>query len=158
MARNPSKAAPAAKKPSAARPLQVNVCKVDTSLGLVFGYAIVCKVGGEDYYDTGSADPDGAVYSDHISEDEMLAATTEFMLTARVAKEMHDPADQPRGVVVHSFPLTTEIAKALDITADKTGWLIAMKPDDAMLAKFASGELTGFSIGGTAHREKETTP
>jgi hypothetical protein len=49
---------------------------------------------------------------------------------------------------VHSFPLTAEIAKAMGVATKKTGWMIAMAPDAAMLQKFASGEYTGFSIGG----------
>jgi hypothetical protein len=136
------------------RKIEVSVCKVDKRLGLVFGYAIVCKVDGEDYYDLGSYDEaTEQVVSDHISEDEMLVAVTDFMKSARVAKEMHT-GDQ-RGGVVHSFPLTTDIAKALGIVAKTTGWLVAMQPDPDMLAKFESGELTGFSIGGAGQREIE---
>lgn len=143
------------------RKVEVSVCKTDAALGLVFGYALICaekNAAGEfePYFDQGSLDePSGEVISDHISEDEMLQAVTSFMEDARVAKEQHEGG--PRGVVVHSFPLTAEIAKALDIDAKRTGWLVAMKPDAEMLAKFVSGELTGFSIGGMAERER-TTP
>ncbi len=138
----------------AIRKVEVSVCKVDTKLGLVFGFALICKVDGEDYYDQGSADDKGDVFADHISESEMLVAVTDFMKSARVAREMHDGG--PRGGVVHSFPLTSEIAASLGITTKMTGWLVAMQPDAEMLAKFESGELTGFSIGGRARREKET--
>ncbi len=139
------------------RRIEVAKTSVDSKLGLVFGFAIVCKLAGEDYYDSGSLDPDGNVYSDHISEDEMIVAVTDFMKSARIAKEMHDDAgDGQRGVVVHSFPLTTEIAKALGIETETTGWLVAMQPDADMLAKFESGELTGFSVGGGGERHKET--
>lgn len=146
------------------RKVDVAVCKVDHKLGLVFGYAIVCKVDGEDYYDTGTKDPDDdVVYSDHITEEAMLEGVTDFMKSSRVAAEMHertldaDGEEVPvkKGVVVHSFPLTTEIAKALEIDAKMTGWLVAMQPDAAMLKKFESGELKGFSIGGRCARQKE---
>lgn len=136
------------------RKIEVAVCKVEKRLGLVFGYAIICKVDGEDYYDLGSYDEaTGQVVSDHISEDEMIAAVTDFMKSARVAKEMH--AGDQRGGVLHSLPLTTDIAKALGLEAKMTGWIVAMQPDADMLAKFESGELTGFSIGGAGSREVE---
>ncbi|MDQ1446811.1 MAG: putative phage serine protease XkdF [Acidimicrobiaceae bacterium] len=145
----------------AIRKVEVSVCKVDKKLGLVFGYALICATKNaagefEPYYDQGSVDEDdGEMYADHISEDEMIVAVTDFMQSARIAKEMHDGSE--RGAVVHSFPLTEDIAKALSIDAQMTGWLVAMKPDPDMLAKFERGELTGFSIGGGGVRSKETT-
>jgi hypothetical protein len=46
--------------------------------------------------------------------------------------------------------MTDEIADSLNIAVEKTGALVAMKPDNPeTLAKFVSGEYTGFSIGGT---------
>lgn len=126
------------------------VVKVDKSLGLVFGYAIVCKRNGEDYYDLNIDSKTGERMPEHIPESAMLEAAVDFAKNSRVAKEMHD-GDQ-RGDVVFTFPLTTEIAKALGIQTNTTGLLIAMKPDAKMLEKFASGELKGFSIGGS--REK----
>lgn len=120
--------------------------KVDDALGLVIGYAIVCKDGGEDYFD---------LQGDHIPEDAMLNAWVDFAENSRQASEMHKA--QSRGVVVGSFPLTSDIAKSLGIEAERTGMLIAMKPDAAMLEKFKSGELTGFSIGG-ARIEDEAVP
>ncbi len=114
------------------------VVKVDESHGLVFGYAIVCKRDGEDYYD---------LQGDHIPEDAMLGAAVEFMEHSRTAKEMH--AGDAKGSIVFAWPLTTDIAKAFDIEPKTTGLMIAMKPDDpAMLAKFRDGTYTGFSIGG----------
>lgn len=121
-----------------------DLAKVDESLGLVFGFAIVCKVDGEDYYD---------VQGDFIPEDAMLAASCEFMQGARVAKEMH--AGEAKGTVVFAFPMTTDIAKALGITTPKTGLLIAMKPDsEDILAKFRDGTYTGFSIGGSRIKDE----
>lgn len=121
----------------------VNVLKVDESLGLVFGFAIVCKVDGEEYYDT---------QGDYIPEEVMLEAAAEFSVSKRATKDMHGK-DLP-GSVVFSFPMTTEVAQALGFEVPQTGWLVAMKPDDEeVLAKFKSGEYTGFSIGGTGSVE-----
>ena len=125
------------------------VVKVDDELGLVFGYAIICAKNGEDYFD---------LQDDHIPEDVMLKSALDFMENSQVAREMHGktPEGQRKqaGTVFFAFPLTADIAKALDIETSTTGLLIAVKPDAAMLAKFKSGELTGFSIGGSCTREE----
>lgn len=120
-----------------------SILKVDESLGLVFGFAIVCKEGGVDHFD---------LQGDHIPEPVMLKAAMEFAKSARVAKEMHK--GDSIGQIVHTFPLTTDIADSLGIVTKRTGLLIAMQPEDpAVLEKFAKGELTGFSIGGNALNE-----
>jgi hypothetical protein len=119
--------------------LSVKVAKVDEGHGLVFGYAIVCKKDGADYYD---------LQDDHIPEDAMLDAAVGFMAGERTAKEMHH--GDAIGKIVFAMPLTTDIAKAFGIESNITGLMIGMKPDDpAVLAKFKSGEYTGFSMGGT---------
>lgn len=113
------------------------VIKVDQSLGLVFGFAIVCKQDGNDYYDS---------QDDHIPEDAMLKAAADFMKNSRVAKDMHQ--GEQVGDVVFAFPLTDDIAKSLGIVTKQTGLLIGMMPGPDILSKYASGEYTGFSIGG----------
>ena len=122
-----------------------NFIKVDEELGLVFGFAIVCKIDGEDYYD---------LHGDHIPEESMLKAATDFMMHSRVAGDMHERDEQnapvEKGSVVFAFPLTEEVAKSLNIATAQTGLLIAMKPSDPeVLDKFKSGKYTGFSIGGS---------
>lgn len=116
---------------------EAQVVKVDSNLGLVFGFAIVSTVDNEPYFD---------VQGDHIPEQAMLKATTEFMENSRLAKDMHRGK---AGSVVFAFPLTKDIAKSLDIVTSKTGLLIAMKPTPEVLGKFADGTYTGFSIGGS---------
>tara|TARA_R110000737_G_scaffold47134_4_gene67055 strand:+ start:15596 stop:15988 length:393 start_codon:yes stop_codon:yes gene_type:complete len=119
------------------------ILKVDESLGLVFGFAIICKVDGEDHFD---------LQADHVPEGVMLKGSLSFAKGKRMAKEMHK--GDSVGDVVFMFPLTTEIAASLDIVTKHTGLLIAMQPDDPeVLRKFAEGEYTGFSIGGTAVNE-----
>lgn len=117
-----------------------DICKVDEKLGLVFGYAMVCKIDGEDHFD---------LQGDHIPEDTMLRTLSKFMASEKVvAKEMH--SGEQVGTYLFAFPMTAEIAKSLGIQVKQTGALVAMKPDNAeTLAKFVSGEFTGFSIGGT---------
>jgi len=125
---------------------EAQVFKVDEGLGLVFGWAIVCNQDGEPYFDT---------QGDHIPESAMLKAAADFMANSRVAKEMH--AGESKGSVVFAWPMTADIAKAMGIETKQTGLMIAMKPDSAeMLAKFKSGEFTGFSIGGRRIKDKET--
>jgi hypothetical protein len=163
------------------RKVEVTVCKTDMKLGLVFGYAIVCKVRNadgalEDYYDSGSEDPtDGQVYSDHITEAAMLEGVTEFMKSQRVATDMHereldDDGNQvldankraipvQSGMVVHSMPLTTSLCEWLGIAdvVKMTGWIVAMQPEAEMLKRFEDGTLRQFSIGGRVARQEETT-
>lgn len=120
------------------------ILKVSTELGLIFGFAMICKVDGEDYYDA-----DG----DHFEEQGMLEASTDFAKSERVACIMHarDGTGVPvqGGVAIHHFPLTTEIAAALDITTKRTGLLMAIAPDaPEELEKAKDGTYTGFSIGG----------
>ena len=123
--------------------LDCNVAKVDESLGLVFGWAIVCTERGEPFIDS---------QNDHIPDPAMLKASTKYAKGRRAGGDMHSSED---GTVVHTFPLTAEISKAFGIVCDKTGLMIAMAPDNPeTLAKFQSGERTGFSIGGS--RIKDT--
>lgn len=124
--------------------MKASVCKVDESLGLVFGWAIVCTEKGAKYHD---------VQGDHIPEHVMLNAVTDFMKHARVAKDMH--SGEQIGDIVHSMPWTAEIAKAFGGTAEKTGWMVAMAPSAEVLKQFASGERTGFSIGGDCEYQLE---
>lgn len=122
-----------------AKKLYAKVQKVDSNLGLVMGYAIVCEKNGQPYFDT---------QGDHIPEDAMLEAAADFMANSRVAKEMH--TGDEAGQVLFAFPLTKDIAEAMGIKAyEKTGLMIAMKPaTNEMLDKFKTGEYSGFSIGG----------
>jgi len=126
------------------------IAKIDEGLGLVFGWAIVCKVNGEDYYDL-NIDLDGPRKGErvpeHIPEDVMTKAAAEFMQSARAGNEMHEGPDS--GSYVFAFPLTTDIAKAMGIQTEKTGLMVAYKPTPEVLAKFRDRTYTGFSIEGS---------
>lgn len=118
--------------------LYANFVKFDEDLKLAIGFAMVCKENGDLYWDT---------QDDHIPESSMLDASLDFMANSRVGKTMHD--GDKTGDVVFAFPLTTEIAKELNIKTNKTGLLIGFRPTDATtLTRLRNGELTGFSIGG----------
>ncbi len=121
---------------------RAKVEKIDESLGLVFGWAIVCSEDGEPYFDT---------QGDHIPEESMLKAASDFMQTSRLSGEMHQVED---GTTVFAFPLTEDIAEAFGITCKRTGLPVAIKPSRDVLAKFKSGEYTGFSIGGVREEEE----
>ncbi len=116
----------------------VEFSKVDENLGIILGFALVCKINGEDYYD---------LEGDHVPEATMLKSASGFMKHSREARTMH--GKQRTGDIVFAFPLTTDIAKSLGIQTEMTGLLIGMMPDDPEVLRMArEGKLRGFSIGG----------
>lgn len=136
--------------------IETKVAKVDDKLGLVFGWAIICKINGEDYYDLNVDRHTGERVPEHIPENAMLKASAEFMASDRVGNEMHKGPNS--GTYLFAFPLTTDIAKAMGIETEKTGLMIAYKPTEEVLKKYQSGQYTGFSIEGRklSHREIES--
>ena len=110
---------------------------------LAFGWAYVSTVKGEISLDHSE---------EFIRPDQIAKAATNFMLSMRTAKAMHSGGKI--GEVVHSMPLTNEIAKALGIQSDREGWLVAIKVyDDQVWQDVKSGKLAAFSIGGRALKE-----
>lgn len=117
--------------------LDCRVAKVDDSLGIVFGWAIISTQDGAPYVDT---------QGDYIPDSAVMKASVKFAKGKRQGGDMHRVED---GTVLFMFPLTEEVAKAFDIECDTTGLMIGMAPDnEETLEKFRSGERTGFSIGG----------
>lgn len=123
--------------------LFVPAVKIDGAeeMGLVFGWAMVNSVKGEDYFD---------LQGDYIDPQSMLKAAVNFMATSRAQDTMHDYKKD--GEVVLAWALTPETAKAFGINTDTYGLMIAVKPSPEVLAKFKTGELTGFSIAGFGQR------
>lgn len=115
------------------------VLKVDDSLRLVLGWAIICKIEDQPYFDT---------QGDYVPESSMLEASVDFMVNSQLSKDMHVGGN--KNTVVFAWPMTAEIAKAFGITVSQTGLMIALRvDDDAILEKFRDGTYTGFSIGGS---------
>ena len=122
----------------------VRICKVDASLGLVFGWAVVCKEDGVEYTD---------LQNHIIPESAMLKAATGFMLKSRKAQKQHSA--ETAGEIAFAFPLIDDIKDAFGIQCDKSGLVIGMKCNSDTLQKFATGEFAGFSIGGMARKMVE---
>jgi hypothetical protein len=118
----------------------MEILKINEEQRILYGWASVTTKGGEPVIDS---------HNDIIETATLERAVTQFMLNLRVAKEMH--VGDKIGDVVHSLPLTAEIAKALGIASDQEGWIVGMKIyDDAVWEKVKSGEYRAFSIGGKA--------
>lgn len=135
---------------------EARVCKVDTRLGLVFGYAVVCKIDGKPYFDLNidkAGSKAGQRVPEHITEEAMLKAASAFAMSARAGNDMHRGPEV--GTYAFLFPLTEDIAKAMGITTRKTGLMVAYKPPPEILAKYESGEYTGFSIEGSRIKSEE---
>lgn len=123
--------------------MEGKILKRDDEERLAFGWAYVSTVKGKL-----SLDHSG----EFIRPEQIAKAATNFMLSMRTAKRMHSGGKI--GEVVHSMPLTNDIAKALGIQSDREGWLVAIKVyDDQVWQDVKSGKLAAFSIGGRALKE-----
>ena len=119
------------------------ILKVDRDRRIVWGWASVSTVKGELVVDR---------QGDRISPREMEKMADGFMRSTRAAKAMHEGDDV--GEVIHSLPLTKELADALDIQTDREGWITGTYvKSDAEWAKVLRGEYAGYSIGGRARRK-----
>jgi hypothetical protein len=73
------------------------------------------------------------------------------MQDARIAKAMH--TGNQVGEVVHSFPLTSELAKTFGIECDKEGWMVGVKVHSSEVwNQVKNGTFKAFSIGASAER------
>jgi hypothetical protein len=118
------------------------VAKVDSELGIVLGWALTSTVDGEPYFD---------LQGDAIDESNLVKVAADYMESGGYSDEMHDGEEDGR--VVFCWPMTEEIASALDIQTAKTGLLVGIKPSPDVLEKFKSHEYTGFSIAGYGERQ-----
>lgn len=121
----------------------VELFKYDEEERMVYGWASVVTEKGMPVVDR---------QGDVIQPNTLVKAVNKFMEFVRVGKEMHD--GEQVGMVVHSWPVTNEICKAIGIQSDREGWIVAFKVyNDDVWAKVKSGELGAFSIGGRAIKE-----
>jgi hypothetical protein len=124
-----------------------NVAKMDDDLGLVFGWAFTTKAGGQPYSD---------LHGDEIQETDLIKVCAEFMSKGGISDVMHDGKSDGR--VVFAMPLLPEVNKALGLTSTNEGFAVAIKPSPETFAKFKSGELKAFSLGGMGVREEKPAP
>jgi hypothetical protein len=119
-----------------------DILKLDAERRIAWGWASVSTLKGELVTD---------LQGDTITPAEMEKMADKFMSSARMAKAMHE-GDQV-GEIIHSLPLTAELAKAFGFETDREGWIIGMKIHSEEVWKgFKDGKYKGFSIGGRAKR------
>ena len=122
------------------------ICKVaGVQHGLVFGWLATATEKSA----KGERLPHFDLQGDYLPMDALIEAGADFMAKSREAREQHQPGE--RGAVLFCLPMDESIAKGLGLKLGKfEGLIIGMKPTPDMLAKFESGELSGFSLGGSA--------
>lgn len=127
----------------------IRIVKVDEEQRMAYGWAYVSTEDGKLLQDS---------QGDSIEPVELEKAATDFMIDVRVGMAMHprdaggniDPADQV-ALVVHSFPMTGDVMKAVGIESKREGWVVGVKVlDDDVWAQVKSGDLAAFSIGGSS--------
>jgi cation transport regulator ChaB len=119
-----------------------DILKVDRERRIVWGWASVSTMKGELVTD---------LQGDRITPTEMEKMADGFMRSTRAAKVMHEGS--VKGEVIHSFPLTKELAEAFSIQTDREGWITGTYiTDDEEWAKALRNEYRGLSIGGRAKR------
>lgn len=126
--------------------ITAEITKVQPDENLVFGWAsIVEDVNGKEIVD---------FQGDVISEIELEKTAYDFVLTSRVAGEMHEVIGV--GNLVESIVFTKEKQKALGLNKGglPIGWWVGFKVDDDIFERIKSGEYQMFSIGGEGIREE----
>lgn len=120
------------------------VVKIDEEHRIIYGWGSVTTYKGDLVVDR---------QGDSIETETMHKAVNEFMKGVRVGKLMHN--GEQVGQIVHSFPMTNEICKALGIQSDMEGWITGYYVEkDSLWEDVKSGEYAEFSIGGSAMREE----
>lgn len=120
------------------------ILKTDDESHMVYGWASVSTVKGEPVVDQ---------QGDTMTPAEMTKMADRFMSSVRTAKAMH--AGAGIGEVLHSMPLTNDLAKAFGLEADREGWLIGMKiHDEKIWSMVKNGTLSELSIGGHAGKRE----
>ena len=124
--------------------LTVPVAKVQQDRRMVFGWGQVVTKGGEEIFDTDNQS---------FGVEETFDAWLEFAKGERVMLQMH--GGESRGTIAFIYPAFDDVMKSLGFESiGQEGFIVgAYIEDDETLAKFKSGEFTGFSIGGTCQWE-----
>jgi hypothetical protein len=133
--------------------VDVPITKRDDERRQVFGWLSVAKTAaGEMVVD---------LHGDIIPVEELEKAVYAYMGKSRRMKDMHERDAQddgaPIGVLIESMMFTVEKMKAMGIPPGTVpeGWWIGYQVDDnETWAKIKDGTYKGFSIGGSAKRER----
>lgn len=126
--------------------LMTDILKSDTTQQVVYGWA------GKYIDEAGKPLVD--LQGDIIDPEEIEKSAVDFMLEHRASGVMHE--GKAVGTIVASLVTTPEIVKALFGADAKVpvGWLIGVKyPDKEVYKRVVSGELSMFSIQGSADTE-----
>lgn len=120
---------------------QVTITKLGTEdQRYIAGWASVVAVDGKPVVDT---------QGDQIDEVDLVEAAHSFLASERQGLVMHKGAVAL--TIVESVVIRPEVAAAMGVTTDTTGWWIGAKVhDDAAWARVKSGELRALSIAGNA--------
>ena len=113
--------------------------KADTSLGVVFGWAVVSTIKGEEYFDLQNESVPVEVVAKAIAD-----------APGRVVCKVQHSGEQ-EGEIVYAMPVFD--GGDLVSKSEKTGLYVGAKFAEDILAKFADGSLTGFSIAGMGEVE-----
>lgn len=121
----------------------VSVFKIDPERRMVYGWALVSTVGGQEITDR---------QNDVVSTDDVRDAAHDF-IQKRTLGRMHETfADI--GEIRESVVLDKGIQDALGIDLGMEGWFVGVHvKDDQTWDRVKKGELCAFSIGGTGVRE-----
>ena len=121
----------------------VSIWKVDAERRMVYGWALVSTVGGQEITDR---------QNDVVSTDDVREAAHDF-ISKRTLGRMHE-AFADIGDIRESMVLDKNIQDALGIDLGMEGWFVGVHvKDDSTWDKVKKGELCAFSIGGTGTRE-----
>ena len=116
--------------------IEADVVKAEQQIA--YGWASVVSIDGKEL-----VDKQGHV----ITSAEMEKMANSFMMSQRVAKEMHTGGSV--GEVIHSMPITKQLMETLNLKGDTEGWLIGVKiKDPEVWKRVKDGTLKAFSIGG----------
>lgn len=126
----------------------LKIVKVSDELRLVFGWANVTVMDGQEVVDT---------QNDVMDSQVLVKAFMDFMSSSRTGGLMHlrDEDGNPIGVgeVVFAFPFTADLKKAMGIDMPEEGVMIGFRADDDSVWKAVKDKkLQAFSIGGKAVR------
>lgn len=124
--------------------VRVPIAKLDTEQRRAFGWASVITDDAGDHFH----DHQGTLIPTH----ELEEAAYEYVQKSRDAGVMH--AQTGIGNLITSVVMTPEVRKAMDLPEGKIGWFVGFQvTDDAVWKRIKSGELSEFSIGGSAIKD-----